>query len=192
MTFNRSELLAELKQKTRDNLEHANRLNQLPTETLRWRAREDSWNVLECIQHLNWYSDFYLPELEKRIQSAPKKEAPIFKTNWLGKKFVKGVSPMSQGAKGMNTFKDKNPLNMELDRNAIGQFIQDQGKLMELLDAAGQVDLTKVKTNISISKWIKIRLGDTFRVLIYHNERHLQQADRAVEASPFDAVAVTG
>jgi hypothetical protein len=41
---------------------------------------------------------------------------------------------------------------------------------------AQKVDLTKVKTAISLSKFIKLRLGDTLRFLVYHNERHILQA----------------
>lgn len=42
-------------------------------------------------------------------------------------------------------------------------------------------DLGKIKTSISISKWIKLKLGDTFRVIIYHNERHIVQANKIAE-----------
>ncbi|RXM56703.1 hypothetical protein BOQ60_25350, partial [Chryseobacterium sp. CH1] len=31
------------------------------------------------------------------------------------------------------------------------------------------IDLEKTKTSISISKLIKLKLGDTFRFVIYHN-----------------------
>ncbi|MEO9077333.1 MAG: DinB family protein, partial [Gelidibacter sp.] len=33
-------------------------------------------------------------------------------------------------------------------------------------------------TAISISNLIKLKVGDTFRVVVYHNERHLVQANR--------------
>lgn len=183
MNFNKKGLLAELKQITKQNIENAERLIALPKNALTFREGPDKWNVLECIQHLNWYSDYYNPEIERRMKAAPRKEAPIFKTNWLGKKFVKAVAPISQGAKMMNTLKSKNPMNMEFNSPILDQFIKDQHKMLELLKTAEHVDLTKVKTGITISKWIKIRLGDTFRVVIYHNQRHLEQAERAVKAS---------
>ena len=39
----------------------------------------------------------------------------------------------------------------------------------------------KTRIPISINKWIKIKLGDTFRFVIYHNERHIQQAKRVLK-----------
>jgi hypothetical protein len=47
-----------------------------------------------------------------------------------------------------------------------------------LLDKAKNVSLGKTKTGISISKLIKLKLGDTFRFVIYHNIRHIEQAKR--------------
>ena len=42
-------------------------------------------------------------------------------------------------------------------------------------------NLTKVKTSITISNWIKLRLGDTFRFVIHHNLRHVVQAKNLLE-----------
>ncbi len=183
MKFHTSSLLAELESITLENLERAKKLQQQPANVLTKRPAPEKWNVLECIQHLNWYSDFYLPEIERRIKAAPNTPTDEFRTNWLGKKFVKAVAPISQGSKTMNTFKDKNPLQMDLTPAVLDQFIKDQEHLLRLLGLAKSVNLTKTKTNISISKWIKIRLGDTLRVVIYHNQRHLEQAERNVPAS---------
>ena len=46
--------------------------------------------------------------------------------------------------------------------------------------ASKNVNLDKIKTAISISKLIRLKLGDTFRVLIYHNERHIKQAEKVL------------
>jgi len=40
---------------------------------------------------------------------------------------------------------------------------------------ASKVDLNKVKTGITISKLVRIKLGDILRVVIYHNDRHMEQ-----------------
>ncbi len=47
-----------------------------------------------------------------------------------------------------------------------------------LLEQSRDTNLTKIKTSISISKWIKLRLGDTFRIVIYHNLRHITQVKK--------------
>lgn len=48
--------------------------------------------------------------------------------------------------------------------------------MLEILKNATSVNLNKTKTGISIAPWIKIKLGDTLRVVILHNQRHMEQA----------------
>jgi len=76
----------------------------------------------------------------------------------------------------MKTFKSMNPIHSQLSLEVITKFLDQQKQLLQLLTRAQQVDLKRVKTSISISKWIKLRLGDTLRVVVYHNQRHMKQA----------------
>ena len=78
----------------------------------------------------------------------------------------------------MKTFKDKNPLNAKLDKSVIDRFINQQIKLLDLLNQSRNVSLNKVKIKTSISSFIKLRLGDTFQFFINHIIRHLSQIDR--------------
>jgi len=41
-------------------------------------------------------------------------------------------------------------------------------------------NLNTIKIPTTLSKWIRMNLGDTFRFLIAHNERHIRQAKRAM------------
>lgn len=81
----------------------------------------------------------------------------------------------------IKTFKDKKPVNSQLTRAVLGRFVEQQKTLLDLLEQAREQDLSKVKTGISISKFIKLRLGDTFRILVYHNQRHIVQAKRVID-----------
>lgn len=78
----------------------------------------------------------------------------------------------------MKTFKDKNPLNTKLDKSAIDKCINEQIKLLDLLNQSRNVSLNTVKIETSISSIIKLQLGDTFQFLINHIIRHLKQIER--------------
>ena len=82
--------------------------------------------------------------------------------------------------KPMKTLKSTNPNGSKLDKGTIKKFINQQKRTLKLLDAARKVSLNKTKASISIAPILKLKLGDTFRVVIYHNERHIAQALRAV------------
>ncbi|MEO1713521.1 MAG: DinB family protein, partial [Bacteroidota bacterium] len=56
--------------------------------------------------------------------------------------------------------------------------IKQTEKIIELLERAREYNLTKVRTGITITNLIRLRIGDTFNFHISHNERHIRQADR--------------
>ena len=80
----------------------------------------------------------------------------------------------------MKAFKSMNPIHSSLSKNSITVFIDQQKQLLDLLNASKTVNLNKVKTSISITTLIKLKLGDTFRFLIYHNKRHVVQAQKVL------------
>ncbi len=84
----------------------------------------------------------------------------------------------------MNTFKEMNPLKSHLDSSLLITFEKQLQQQQQLLEAARNVNLSKVKTNISISTALKLRLGDTFRVLVNHQTRHFAQIERVKKAMP--------
>jgi len=175
-------LLQELLELTRRNLNAAESFKTNSIEKLNWKNDAESWSVIECIEHLNRYGDFYIPEISNRIKNSKYAPSKGFKSNWLGKYFSKSVS-YDEKLKKMKTFKNMNPLNSKLDSQTLEKFILQQHEIIDLIIQSKNVNLDKTKTSISISKLIKLRLGDTFRVLIYHNERHIKQAERALEAT---------
>ena len=173
-------LLLDLTNRTEDHITTAKKLIEEPLETLNWREKAESWSILECIEHLNLYGDFYLPEIEKQIAGSKfPQPTEYFKSGLLGNYFAKSMLPKEKLNK-MKTFRDKNPLGSSLSKLSIEKFISQQKEVLLLLNKASSINLTKTKTAISISKLIKLRLGDTFRVLVYHNQRHLVQAERTL------------
>lgn len=143
------------------------------------RPATGSWSALECMEHLNRYGNFYLPEIQRRIAQSPHPASAQFKSGWLGNYFAKSLLPKEKLNK-MKTFSNMDPMGSELGREVLHTFIAQQEQTLALLQEAKNVDLSKTRTAISISSWIKLRLGDTFRVLIYHNQRHVVQAERAL------------
>jgi hypothetical protein len=179
MVSTSNNLLQELLELTRENLNIVENLKNHSMNNLNWKENPENWSALECIEHLNKYGDFYIPEITNKINTSIHKSSEIFKSNWLGKYFSKSVS-YNEGLNKMKTFKSMNPLNSKLNNQTLEKFINQQHQIIELLNKSKNVNLDKTKTAISISKLFKLRLGDTFRVLIYHNDRHIKQAEKTL------------
>lgn len=169
-------LIQSLIEQTRLIINQAEKLKSYDLPTLTWRENPASWNILECLEHLNLYGDYYLPQIENQIKNSNTKSDLEFKSGFLGNYFAKTMLPKEKRNK-MKTFKDKNPLNTELDKTVIEKFVNQQIKLLDLLNQSRQVSLNKVKIETSILSLLKFKLGDTFQFFINHIFRHLNQID---------------
>lgn len=153
-------------------------LQALNESELNKKPSAESWSALDCIEHLCRYGDFYLPECNAVLLSAKAKKAQYFKSSLLGEYFAKSMWPQ-QSTKTMNTFKNMNPSFSETRAEVLEEFSQQLKQWEDFIAKAEAYSWSKIKTSISISKLIKLRLGDTLRVVIYHQERHLKQAFKA-------------
>lgn len=178
-------LLTEMAQITTACMATAQQFRTLSAAQLNFKTGPESWSILECIEHLNLYGDFYLPEIEKQIL-AQKEQVPgaVFKSGMLGNYFAELMRAKNGKIKKMKSPKDKNPVHSSLSMTTIERFIKQQERLLSILRLAGSVDLTHTKTAISLTKLIRLRLGDTLRFFIYHIERHIAQAQKVQSRIP--------
>lgn len=172
-------LIEDLLYRTEKATKAVQRLKALSFEQLNYKKSATEWSVLECIEHLNLYGDFYLVEIEKQIIAQKGKAKPAaFKSGWLGNYFANLMQVKEGKVKKMKSPKDKNPVNSVLTPTTLDRFLKQQERLRSLLIQAQHVDLTHTRTAISLTSLIKLRLGDTLRFFVYHIERHVLQAER--------------
>jgi len=177
MNFNSHQLILELKTYVSAHISFTEKLKNVSENELQAKKDTTSWSVLECIEHLNLYAVFYHKEIEKRIQSSNHKVSLTFKSGFLGNKLSLDMLP-KEGMKTMKTFKSKNPIYSTLDKEKVlSSFITNQKELLMLLKISEKKNLTKIKTAITLP-FLKFKLGDTLRFVIYHNERHIVQAKK--------------
>ncbi|UHG89159.1 DinB family protein [Spirosoma oryzicola] len=145
------------------------------------------WSVAQCLEHLNTYGSYYLPLLEQAIlqgeQSGSGARA-FFRSGWLGNYFATSMRPGADGRIRLKAkaVKSHTPNDQPNAQNVRREFLRQQAQLESLLDRAKAVDLEGSRIPISIARWIKLSLGDTFRFLIAHEQRHVLQAQRVLKA----------
>lgn len=189
VTFNTTALLEELQQKVKGLVKTVEEnLHHLPAPVLLLPPAQDKWSAIQCLEHLNTYSRFYLPQIASAIEHGYARQQPVttsFKSGWLGNWFTKTMQPKPDGSL---------PMKMQSPRNArpatdldaakvIAEFLASQQQLLLLLQRAEGVNLQRLRVPTTLGKWLKLSLGDTFRFFIAHEERHVLQALRAVGAS---------
>jgi hypothetical protein len=182
-SYNRDTLIENLLDQTEIVLKKAIEWQLIPHSKFAQRPSPESWSANECLQHLNSYGRFYLPAIESVLSRSEKRESSTqFSPGWLGNYFTKLMMPAKDGnvSKKMNSPKDHAPKTIIESRLVISEFIDQQEKLLALLNTAKKFDLNAVKVGISIAPIIKLKLGDVFRFVIAHQVRHILQAERAL------------
>jgi hypothetical protein len=182
-SYNRDTLIENLLDQTEIVLKKAIEWQLIPHSTFALRPTSESWSANECLQHLNSYGRFYLPAIESVLSRSEKRESSTqFSSGWLGNYFTKLMMPGTDGKPStkMNSPKDHAPRTIIESRLVISEFIDQQEKLLALLNTAKKFDLNTVKVGISIAPIIKLKLGDVFRFMIAHQVRHILQAERAL------------
>ena len=170
-------LLQSLLDQVKQITAQAEELKKCDLNTLNWRENPTSWNILECLEHLNLYGNYYLPIMEHHIKTSTTTAELEFKSGFWGDYFAKSILPKEKLNK-IKSIKSKNPLNANLDAAVIEIFLDQQRQLIELLNLSKEVSLNKVKIPISIAPFIKLKLGDTYQFYINHIIRHFKQIDR--------------
>lgn len=175
------QLIQSLIEQTRIIINQAEQLKTLDNHSLTWKENETSWSILECLEHLNLYGDFYLPQMDAKIKASTSKAELEFRPGLLGNYFAKSMLPKEKLNK-MKTFKDKNPLNSALDRAVIDRFLTQQMRLLNLLNESRKVSLNKVKVPTTLTSLIQLKLGDAFPFVVNHNIRHFKQIENVQKA----------
>jgi uncharacterized damage-inducible protein DinB len=180
-TFQSKALLAELEATLRGEMEEAERFRDYTESELKQRPADGGWSIVEVLFHLNYYAGFYTEAIEKAIdKNADRPSTEHFSSGWLGNYFTNIIGPPDEN--GQLKMKMKSPpdavppLGSELDpQQELDKYLAHQRKLLKLLHQARSRNLGTIRVPISISRWIRLKLGDTFRFVIAHQQRHHQQ-----------------
>ncbi len=187
-SFQSEKLLERLAADVREILLKTEPLKTLDSEELRKKPAEDAWSVVEVIAHLNYYARFYLTAMEEQLDGHQTQAKSTFTPGWFGNYFTKIIGPSADGAvkNKMTTPKDGRPLApAALDpQQEIQEFVQHQHQILNLLKIAHSADLGRIRVPISLTRMIRLKLGDTFRFVVAHEQRHFQQIARILADHP--------
>lgn len=177
MILHQQQLLAELRQITIANKDFALQLTYLPVSELTYKSSTNSWNILECIQHLNLYAEFYHKNISLAIEKSNPIAKPNYKSGWLGEYFINIIRTKDK-VKKMKTQKPMNPTGTKLSPQVLKDFIKYQEELLDMIKASENINMEEIRIPTSLSSLIQLKLGDTLRFIVYHNERHIVQAKK--------------
>lgn len=161
-------------------LDRFQQLQKLPESRLQQHPVGGGWNALECLEHLNRYAAFYVPEMQKALARAPENPKATYRSGWLGAWFATSMRAENAKPGKMQSPASKNPSGASLNAvQVLDTFEQHLVAIPQILMQARTADWTHTRIPTSLSPLLRINLGDTLRFYIHHIDRHMQQAMRA-------------
>ncbi len=185
------ELFLEVSTISKNNFDFINqKLFSLKNNQLTWKPNAQTWCILEVLAHLNQYANYYHEVFLNKIETSKFKEprsqflsSPLGKSAWKSMKLgaANNIKRKFQSPKNYNpTIHPEMVSNDELTT-----FEKKLIELFDIIEKSKEVNIQRVKIPISISKFIRLKLGDALLFVVYHNERHLQQIKNLLEHRAF-------
>jgi len=153
-------------------------------EALRQSPAEGKWSVAQVLDHLNGYNRYYLAAIKAQLDKPAQPPAQVtYRAGWLGDYFTKLMLPPAPGKKTvkMKSPKDHEPASFPDPEAMISEFISGEEKLLMLLEKSREINLGRVRIPISLNRFIRLKLGDTFHFLVAHQQRHFSQIQQILE-----------
>ena len=159
----------------------------LADEQLNWKELNEHWSIAECLLHLNLISDFYFPKILKvfeKTNTSNTKPSSTYLHGWLGNRISKGVrlsrnnrtKKLSESPVKFNPkIQDIAPINAQ---EVIKNFLKNQDDLLQFIIQSKTVNIQKICVPIGFLGLFRIQLGDMLKIIVYHTERHIVQAQR--------------
>jgi len=176
--FKSEDLLNELADDVKRVRECGEFFKQVDKNKMVYCPDKGKWSAVQVLEHLNAYCRFYLPAIEKEMSIITYENNPWFNSGFWGDLFTRSLKPKNvfEITNKMKTSKMYNfPNSLNVD-NVLTEFLDHQDKLLHLLQEAKKRDLNRIKLPLTITKLLKLKLGDVFRFVVAHEQRHMIQA----------------
>ena len=146
----------------------------------------ESWAAIECIEHLNFVFEYYLPQLKaisiSDASSRKQTEISLNKLSILIRKFM--TNNMGLGQRSIHAARKLKPRRLQKHghkfspQKAMENFIDDLDELKKIISIiVSSTTLSNIKVNTT-RPFLKIRSVTAIEYLIPHIGRHLDQAER--------------
>lgn len=185
------EIINNLKRLTEENLALVEKkMKHLSAEQLAWKPNAESWSLNEIFAHLNEYARFYHDAFQKKIAMTNYRtptsnfiSSPLGRAAWKSMK-LGNAKNVKRKFRAISAYNPSATTSL-VQGNDWHYFMERQQELLIILESAKQINIRKAKAPISLSKIIKFRMGDAFYFVVYHNERHIQQAMNLLSNTKF-------
>ena len=154
----------------------------LSVSQLNWKPSPEEWSIGQCLHHLVTTNETYFPQLIAIISGTKKRsiwERLPFLPGFWGRMLVKSMTPEPKTKmKAPSVFR---PSQSNITADIVSVFKTHNEELLSYFQSLDAVDHQKVIITSPAAYFVTYSLFNAIRILTNHEERHYQQAMRALE-----------
>lgn len=159
---------------------------ELTPAQLNWKPGQDRWSVAQCLDHLLTTNRSYEPAIRKLLSGDASKtfweRLPLFPSLWASL-LIKSLDPKS--TRKIKAPKSFEPAASDLPATIVKDFAAHQAQIIDFMEAAFAKQLEQTVITSPAAKFVTYTVRDAFRVVVVHEQRHLQQAKRIMGEAAF-------
>ena len=178
-----AEAAAEAEAVTRDA---QGAFGKLTGAQLNWKPSADAWSVGQCLEHLIVINHEMFVPLDRVIEGRQRMswwEQMPYLPRLFGGIMVKAVSPETkQKLKAPSTAR---PSTSAIDAQIVSHFVAHQHELAGRLQELEKYEVDKISVTSPFIALITYSVLDACRLIVAHERRHLQQAERVTQTPGF-------
>ena len=163
---------------------------QMSAAQLNWKPAAERWSVGQCFDHLINSNKGYLPIIDS-VRKGTKKttfwERLPMLPGLAGKLLIKSLDPAS--ARKLKAPKNFKPAQSDISARIVDDFLAQQNEVIEGMKATGHLDLNRIIITSPAASFVAYSLLDAYRIIVVHEQRHLQQAKRVAAETAFPVFA---
>jgi len=158
---------------------------RLTPAQLNWKPSAERWSVAQCFDHLLNSNRGYFPIVDNVLSGYKRtfwQSMPVL-PGVMGKLLIKSLDPV----KGRNLKAPKNfqPAQSDISSSVIDDFVAQQATIVGKMKATAHLELERIIISSPVTSVVTYSLMDAYRVIVVHERRHFQQAQRVTQESGF-------
>jgi hypothetical protein len=158
----------------------------LSAAQLNWKPSAERWSIAQCFDHLITSNKGYLPIIdsvrEGKKQTTFWERLPVL-PGLAGKLLLKSLDPAS--ARKLKSPRSFQPAQSDISATIIDDFVAQQEQIIAGMKSTSHLDLEKIVITSPALSFVAYSLMDGYRVIVTHEKRHFQQAQRVAEETNF-------
>lgn len=160
----------------------------LDARQLNWRPDATQWSVAQCLDHLLNANRLMLRQAEAALSGT------VPRTLWqrlpwlpriLGRSLIRSQSPGA--ARKFKAPADARPAASAIPADVVPRFVEQHRQAMTRLDTLDERTLGQTVMVSPFAKVITYSVLDAWRLILAHDRRHVEQAQRVTAAPGFPA-----